>query len=219
METYKHHVFSGIPDMSIFEDFVILEKLGEGTYGVVTKARHRPSGKIVALKKVKLEMEEEGIPATTIREVSLLKRVRHPNVVTLYECIFNVGNLQLVFEFLPKDLHKYLSTVEGALSQEIIRKWMNNLSQDRLLLKQGILHRDLKPQNLLVTEEGSLKIADFGLGREIGVPLFTLTHEVVTLWYRCPEILLGTKKYGVRGHLVHRLHHGGIALPNETGQR
>merc|ERR1719373_272328 len=187
----------GAWDISNYKDYKKMEKLGEGTYGVVCKVKHQPSNTILAFKKVKLELEEEGIPATTIREVSLLKALRHKYIVRMYECLQYNSNLYLVFEFVSMDMQKYLQA-HGPLDQPTIKR----LSLQLLLGLdfchcKGVLHRDLKPQNLLVSESGDLKIADFGLGRDHGVPMETITHEVVTLWYRCPEIILGSKEYSV----------------------
>jgi len=183
-------------DISNYDDYEKLEKLGEGTYGVVSKVRHKPSGIIVAFKKVKLDMEEEGIPATTIREVSLLKTLVHKYIVRLYECIMYKKNLNLVFEFVTMDLQKYIQH-EQPIDLGIIKRMTLQLTSGiDYCHAHGILHRDLKPQNLLVNRQGDIKIADFGLGRDHGVPMSIITHEVVTLWYRCPEILLGCKDYG-----------------------
>lgn len=85
-----------------------LEKLGEGTYGVVHKARDRQTGQIVALKKIRLEKEDDGVPSTAIREISLLKGLRHPNIVSLLEVIYKEDNLYLVFEYLEYDLKKFM---------------------------------------------------------------------------------------------------------------
>ncbi|XP_059822064.1 cyclin-dependent kinase 2-like isoform X2 [Hypanus sabinus] len=122
------------------DNFQKVEKIGEGTYGVVYKAMNKVTGEMVALKKIRLDAEMEGVPSTAIREISLLKELNHQNIVR-------------------------------------------------------VLHRDLKPQNLLINDGGAIKLADFGLARAFGVPVRTYTHEVVTLWYRAPEILMGCKFY------------------------
>jgi len=179
-----------------YSDYDKLEKLGEGTYGVVSKVRHRPSKQIVAFKKVKLEMEEEGVPATTIREIALLKALVHKHIVRLYEFIMHNKNLYLVFEFVQMDMQQYLQ-LKQPIDAAIVKRMSYQLTSGiHFCHSRGVLHRDLKPQNLLVNNEGDLKIADFGLGRDHGVPMSMLTHEVVTLWYRCPEILFGTNVYG-----------------------
>jgi len=180
-----------------FADYEILEKLGEGTYGIVQKAKHIPTGKIVAIKRVKTDTsEDEGIPATTIREVSLLRCLSHPHIIALYACITDINQLFLVFEYMEMDLKKYMET-ENPSQVQIHKMTVALLSGINYCLNNGIYHRDLKPQNILVNKDGKIKIADFGLGREVLLRAAEpITREVVTLWYRCPEILMGVKLYG-----------------------
>ena len=181
-------------------DFIRQEKIGEGTYGVVYKAIDtKHNNRIVALKKIRLESEDEGIPSTTIREISLLKELKDDNIVGLYDIVHSNSNkIYLVFEFLDMDLKKYMESIpEGqGMSKDMVKKFMVQLVRGIFYChSHRVLHRDLKPQNLLIDKEGSLKVADFGLARAFGVPLRAYTHEVVTLWYRAPEILLGGKQY------------------------
>ncbi|KAJ5225852.1 hypothetical protein N7468_007077 [Penicillium chermesinum] len=197
------------------ENYQKIEKIGEGTYGVVYKARElNHPNRIVALKKIRLEAEDEGVPSTAIREISLLKEMQDPNIVQLFNIVHADGHkLYLVFEFLDLDLKKYMealpvseggrgkalpdgSTMTLGLGDAMVKKFMAQLVEGiRYCHSHRILHRDLKPQNLLINREGNLKLADFGLARAFGVPLRTYTHEVVTLWYRSPEILLGGRQY------------------------
>ncbi|KAI8620621.1 kinase-like domain-containing protein, partial [Chytriomyces sp. MP71] len=180
---------------NVAELYEKVEKIGEGTYGVVYKARDRASGTIVALKKIRLETEDEGVPSTAIREISLLKELRHPNIVRLLDIVHNDAKLYLIFEFLDLDLKKYMDSIK-MLSPSLIRSYMLQLVSGMYYCHaHRILHRDLKPQNLLIDQSGVLKLADFGLARAVGIPLRTYTHEVVTLWYRSPEILLGSRHY------------------------
>jgi len=184
-------------NMSRLSDYKKLEKLGEGTYGVVSKAVHIPTGRIVAMKKVKLERDEEGIPATTLREISLLQELQHPNVVSLLGCIYSRESLYLIFEHLTYDLKKFLDHTGKCAPAQVKFIMLELFKGVDFCHRNRFLHRDLKPQNILVSSDGKkIKIADFGLGREHGIPIMPLTHEVVTLWYRCPEILLGAKTYG-----------------------
>lgn len=173
-----------------------LEKVGEGTYGVVYKAQDA-AGEIYALKKIRLEAEDEGIPSTAIREISLLKELKHPNIVRLSDVVHTDRRLTLVFEFLDQDLKKLLDGIsEGGLDPASVQSYLCQLLQGVAFCHQHrVLHRDLKPQNLLINREGALKLADFGLARAFGIPVRAYTHEVVTLWYRAPDVLLGSKKY------------------------
>jgi len=174
-----------------------IQKLGEGTYGVVYQARDLHTGNIVALKKIRLELEDEGVPSTSVREISVLKELQHANIVRLLDVVFTADKLQLVFEFLDQDLKKYIDSVT-AIQPELVQSYMYQivLGLD-FCHSRRILHRDLKPQNLLIDREGTLKIADLGLARAVTIPLRPYTHEVVTLWYRSPEVLLGSKTYGI----------------------
>ncbi|EGD82562.1 CMGC/CDK/CDC2 protein kinase [Salpingoeca rosetta] len=172
-----------------------IEKIGEGTYGTVYKAKLITSGELVALKKIKLETEEEGVPSTAIREISLLKELNHRNVVRLIEVIHSEHDLHLVFEFLDCDLKKHME-VSRQLAPDLVRSYLFQLLKGiEFCHTHRILHRDLKPQNLLIDSDGNIKIADFGLARAFGIPVRAYTHEVVTLWYRAPEILLGARQY------------------------
>jgi serine/threonine protein kinase len=180
------------------ESYQKIEKIGEGSYGIVYKARHKESGTLVALKKIRLESEEEGVPATAIREISLLKELEHDNIVRLLDVINQSSKLYLVFEYLDLDLKRYMESVKqsGGMNSDQIRSYLYQILSGLCFCHQRrILHRDLKPQNLLIDREGILKLADFGLARAFGLPVRTYTHEVVTLWYRAPEILLGSKHY------------------------
>lgn len=190
-------MFSSDGSKTGIENFQKLEKVGEGTYGVVYKARDKSTGEIVALKKVRLESEDEGVPSTSIREISLLRELPHPNIVSLKDVVHQDQKLYLVFEFLDKDLKKYMDGVgKKKMHRMLIKSYMHQLIQGIAFCHlHRVLHRDLKPQNLLIDSKGVLKIADFGLARAFGVPIRTYTHEVVTLWYRAPEILLGGKQY------------------------
>jgi serine/threonine protein kinase len=176
--------------------YLKMEKVGEGTYGVVYKAKDLVTGDIVALKKIRLDAEDEGVPSTAIREISLLKELAHPNIVRLVNVLLIENKLYLVFEFLDKDLRKYSDIVKKNMHKMLIKSYLYQLLKGIYFCHQHrVLHRDLKPQNLLIDRKGNLKIGDFGLARAVGIPIRTYTHEVVTLWYRAPEILLGGRQY------------------------
>eukprot|EP00048_Salpingoeca_helianthica_P010656 m.153189 g.153189 ORF g.153189 m.153189 type:complete len:299 (+) comp15119_c0_seq9:1617-2513(+) len=176
--------------------FERLEKVGEGTYGLVFKVRDTNTDEICAMKKIKLDSEDEGIPATSIREISLLKELSHPNVVALKEIIHSEFKLYLLFEFIDLDLKKHMDSLPGPLSPDTVKSFLRQTLQGiEFCHGRRVLHRDLKPQNLLISRGGEIKLADFGLARAFGVPLRAYTHEIVTLWYRAPEILLGSKQY------------------------
>lgn len=151
------------------------------------------------MKKIKLEMEDEGVPSTALREISLLKTLEHPNIVKLEDVEHSEGRLYLVFEFLDQDLKQYMDSCRPTgMSPRLVKSYLYQLLLGiNFCHSQGIMHRDLKPQNLLINRYGQLKIADFGLARAFAIPMRTYTHEVVTLWYRSPEILLGSRHYSV----------------------
>jgi len=174
-----------------------IEKLGEGTYGLVYKGINNKTKELVALKKIKLGVEEEGVPSTALREISVLKTMNHPNVVKLLDIENCPKSLYLVFEFMNQDLSAYMKA-----HRQISAKQVKSFTQQMLLgieycHKRGVLHRDIKPQNLLVDKDLNLKLADFGLTRVVSIPVQAYTHEVITLWYRAPEILLGGKHYSI----------------------
>ena len=172
--------------------------LGEGTYGKVYKARSVRTGEAVAMKQMKLDAQKEGVPSTAIREIALLKELVHPNVVRILDVFCNPNKLVLVFEFLENDLKKYMKALDGPLSPFTVKHFAYQLCRGvGFCHANRIIHRDLKPQNLLINHRLRLKIADFGLARAFAVPVPAYTHEVVTVWYRPPEILLGAKLYSV----------------------
>ncbi|XP_077013677.1 cyclin-dependent kinase 18 isoform X2 [Tamandua tetradactyla] len=177
------------------ETYVKLDKLGEGTYATVFKGRSKLTENLVALKEIRLE-HEEGAPCTAIREVSLLRNLKHANIVTLHDLIHTERSLTLVFEYLDSDLKQYLDHCGSLMSMHNVKIFMFQLLRGLAYChRRKILHRDLKPQNLLINEKGELKLADFGLARAKSVPTKTYSNEVVTLWYRPPDVLLGSTEY------------------------
>ncbi|XP_040566299.1 cyclin-dependent kinase 5 homolog isoform X2 [Lepeophtheirus salmonis] len=177
------------------DTYTKLDKLGEGTYASVFRGKSRLTDNLVALKEIRLE-HEEGAPCTAIREVSLLKDLKHNNIVTLHDIVHTETSLTLVFEYLEKDLKQYMDDYGGFLNLNNVKLLMYQLVRGiSYCHARRILHRDLKPQNLLINDLGELKLADFGLARAKSVPTKTYSHEVVTLWYRPPDVLLGSTEY------------------------
>jgi len=181
--------------------YEVSDPLGKGGYATVYKGRCTSTGRLVALKKTKPDSEEEGVPCTSIREVAVLKELSHPHVIELLDVFCSPRKMILVFEFLPTDLKKYIRTRGRPLEPATVQSLSFQLCRGvEYCHANRVLHRDLKPQNLLVDSIDSLprlKIADFGLARAYTLPMPKYTHEVVTLWYRPPEILLGSQLYNV----------------------
>eukprot|EP00730_Choanoeca_flexa_P013572 TRINITY_DN5465_c0_g1_i1.p1 TRINITY_DN5465_c0_g1~~TRINITY_DN5465_c0_g1_i1.p1 ORF type:complete len:311 (+),score=56.94 TRINITY_DN5465_c0_g1_i1:98-1030(+) len=176
--------------------YVKIEKLGEGTYGVVYKARDKTDSQIVALKRIGLDSQAEGVPSNAVREISLLKALHHPNIVRLYDVLHSEHKLTMVFEYCDQDLKKYLDSCRAPPEPATVQSFMYQLLQGLgYCHEMRVLHRDLKPQNLLINKKGQLKLADFGLARPYGIPIKSYSHEVVTLWYRPPDVLLGSTDY------------------------
>ncbi|XP_069790468.1 cyclin-dependent kinase 15 isoform X4 [Narcine bancroftii] len=175
--------------------YLNLEKLGEGSYSTVYKGISRINGNLVALKVIKMQ-EEEGVPFTAIREASLLKGLKHSNIVLLHDIIHTQENLTFVFEYVQTDLAQYMTQHPGGLHTNNVKLFLFQLLRGLAYIHRcHILHRDLKPQNLLISCVGELKLADFGLARAKSVPSQTYSSQVVTLWYRPPDVLLGATDY------------------------
>mmetsp|Transcript_10166 Transcript_10166/g.15892 ORF Transcript_10166/g.15892 Transcript_10166/m.15892 type:complete len:313 (-) Transcript_10166:2557-3495(-) len=187
------------------ENYKRTEILGQGAYGKVYKGQDLRSGETVALKRALTTNEDEGIPPTTLREISILRAVSECEyIVKLLDIVkarTKTGRfvLYIVFQFLDSDLKAFMNKnygkgnkIEFNLSKELIFQLLMGI---QFCHDQGIMHRDLKPQNLLIQKGKRLKIGDFGLSRNYNIPIGRYTHEVVTLWYRAPEILLGAKCY------------------------
>lgn len=174
-----------------------LEKIGEGTYGTVFKAKNKESQEIVALKRVRLDDDDEGVPSSALREICLLKELNHRNIVRLHDVLHSDRKLTLVFEHCDQDLKKYFDTLNGEIDPDVVKSFMFQLLRGLSYChSRNILHRDLKPQNLLINNKtGELKLADFGLARAFGIPVRCYSAEVVTLWYRPPDVLFGAKLY------------------------
>lgn len=183
-------------DFEISSNFSMLEKIGEGTYGTVYKAICHSTGERVAIKKIKILYEEDGVPSTALREISLLKELKHINVIRLDNVYCSRQSLFLVFECLDMDLRVYLKRY-GPFMEKALRSGVLQCFRGiDFCHGHRVLHRDLKPQNVLIDVKSMrLVLADFGLARNFSVPLKAYTHEVVTLWYRAPEVLLGQKRY------------------------
>jgi serine/threonine protein kinase len=199
------------------ESMRIDKKVGIGMYGDVFRAIDAKNGSseggLVALKKIKMERETQGFPVTALREIKILSNLNHTNVVYLKEVIacsgeetepsvlnkqFTIGDVFMVFEYVDCDLSALLKWSHFDFTPEIVKSFMYQLLNGlKYLHDNHILHRDIKGANLLITRNHVLKIADLGLARYMPTSTqYKLTNPVVTLWYRAPEVILGSKLYG-----------------------
>ncbi|KAI8920202.1 kinase-like domain-containing protein [Powellomyces hirtus] len=196
--------YTGTYDIDEFENN---ERIGQGTFGEVTIATHNATGKKVALKRIIVHKEKEGLPITSIREILILKAMKHPNVIPFDGMAFGKANdedeyepatLYMVFPYMHHDLFGLLKNPLVTLQPNQIKAFAKQLLEGLAYLhKNELLHRDLKSANILIDNAGNVKIGDFGLARR-HVPEespSSLTPTVVTLWYRPPEILLEEQKY------------------------
>ncbi|XP_049418269.1 cyclin-dependent kinase 12 isoform X3 [Epinephelus fuscoguttatus] len=189
------------------DKFDIIGIIGEGTYGQVYKAKDKDTGELVALKKVRLDNEKEGFPITAIREIKILRQLKHRSVVNMKEIVTDKqdaldfkkdkGAFYLVFEYMDHDLMGLLESGLVQFSHEHVRSFMRQLMEGLdYCHKNNFLHRDIKCSNILLNNRGQIKLADFGLARlynsEESRPY---TNKVITLWYRPPELLLGEERY------------------------
>lgn len=182
-----------------------INKIGKGTFGEVFRARHKGTQKEVALKKILMDNEQEGFPITAIREIKLLRSYKDENVVNLIEVCRSSTEVNgkaisyLVFDFCHHDLAGLIQEAHDKIKllpiiKCIVRQLLNGLHR---LHTNKIIHRDMKSSNILITKNGELKIADFGLARPYSIEAASrkYTNRVVTLWYRPPELLLGERNY------------------------
>ncbi|NXU08619.1 CDK15 kinase, partial [Pardalotus punctatus] len=174
--------------------YVHLDMLCEGSCATVYKGISRINSQLVALKAIKLEAEERVL-FTAIWEASL-KCLKHANIVLLHDIIQTKETLTFVLEYMHTDLAQYMGQHPGGLHLCNVMLFMFQLLHGLACIhQQHILHRDLKPQNLLISCLGELKLADFGLACSQSIPRQTYSSEVVTLWYCPPDVLLGATAY------------------------
>jgi cyclin-dependent kinase-like len=181
--------------------YEVLGIVGEGAYGVVYKCKNKETNKFVAIKKFK-ETEDELVQKTMKRELAMLQMLKHENVVEFQEAFVSKGNFFLVFEYVEKNLLEVLEESPKGLSPKLIRYFVFQMCKAvSYLHKNNMIHRDVKPENLLIDENLNLKLCDFGFARKVKLNrqnnnIDTMTDYVATRWYRSPELLLSGGIYG-----------------------
>ncbi|BES97428.1 kinase 4 [Nesidiocoris tenuis] len=197
----RNSMFDEDPLVSSSEHYVALGRIGNGAYGTVYKARSTHDGAIVALKKIRIHLTEDGFPTSTLREIATLKQIdqfEHPNIIRLLDICHGQGlneqlMLYLVFEHIDQDMASYMERHKppnAGIPKHTVKNFMHQIFYAiDFLHSHRIMHRDLKPQNILITNNGVVKLADFGLAKTYCFYM-RLTSTVVTLWYRSPEVLL-----------------------------
>ncbi|KAG6857099.1 hypothetical protein H0H87_009660 [Tephrocybe sp. NHM501043] len=195
-------------------DYDVTTKLGEGTFGEVHKAIQKKTHRVVALKRILMHNEKEGMPVTALREIKILKALNHPSIVDILD-MFVVRSsakdplsVYMVFPYMDHDLAGLLENDRVKLVPSQIKLYMKQLLEGtEYMHRNHILHRDMKAANLLISNTGELRIADFGLARSYDTSVSRTmkdgqlkerryTNCVVTRWYRPPELLLGARQYG-----------------------
>ena len=187
--------------MKMHKKYEVLGVVGEGAYGIVYKCRNKETDKYVAIKKFK-EIEDKLVQKTMKRELKMLQMLKHENVVDFQEAFIYKENLFLVFEYVEKNLLEVLEKYPEGLNPKLIRSFVFQMCKAvHYLHTKNIIHRDVKPENLLVDENMNLKLCDFGFARKISLNdennnVDAMTDYVATRWYRSPELLLSNGIYG-----------------------
>ncbi|XP_015921945.2 cyclin-dependent kinase-like 4 isoform X2 [Parasteatoda tepidariorum] len=178
------------------ERYEKISKIGEGSYGVVFKCRNRENGQLVAIKKYVETEDDPLIKKIALREIRMLKQLKHPNLVNLIEVFRRKRKLHMVFEYCEHTvldiLEKHPNGVPASLTKRIL--WQT-LQAINFCHQHNCIHRDVKPENILLTRDGIVKLCDFGFARNLS-PGENYTDYVATRWYRAPELLVGDTHYG-----------------------
>ncbi|EPY87224.1 hypothetical protein CB1_000260005 [Camelus ferus] len=179
------------------EKYENLGLVGEGSYGMVMKCRNKDSGRIVAIKKFLESDDDKMVKKIAMREIKLLKQLRHENLVNLLEVCKKKKRWYLVFEFVDHTVLDDLELFPNGLDYQVVRKYLFQIiSGIGFCHSHNIIHRDIKPENILVSQSGVVKLCDFGFARTLAAPGEVYTDYVATRWYRAPELLVGDVKYG-----------------------
>ena len=176
------------------ENYQLIEKISEGSSGVVSKAQHLLTSRIVAIKKIRLRRLEDGLPKVAIREITALQQFEHQNIVQLLDVFGHGSSVVLVFECMMTDLHEVMRNMLHPFTEPQIRYILREILRGlQYIHKLNFMHRDMKPANILIGGNGEVKLGDFGLCRStLEQPI---SNEVATRWYRAPELLLGSRSY------------------------
>ena len=195
----------------LWKDYKRIAKVGEGAFAEVYKAKHRASGQVVAVKTIRIVTmrKHDGFDVSAINEIRMLQDLRHENVVTLYEVVAAGPEIALILDFLQTDLEHVIKDRDPAKNQNSFDAFIVQITPEDIkaymqMLLSGvaachsrfIMHRDLKPGNLLLSDEGILKLGDFGWARTFGSPDKRFSPEAITRWYKPLELLLGSDQYG-----------------------
>ncbi|NWT26509.1 CDKL2 protein, partial [Cardinalis cardinalis] len=179
------------------DKYQVLGLVGEGSYGMVTKCRNRESGQIVAVKKFLESDDDAAVRKIALREIKLLKQLRHENLVNLLDVCKRKKRWYLVFEFVDHTVLDDLEDSPNGLDFERVRKYLFQIMRAIAFChSHNIIHRDIKPENILVSQSGVVKLCDFGFARPLAASGEAYTDYVATRWYRAPELLVGDSKYG-----------------------
>ncbi|XP_051026612.1 cyclin-dependent kinase-like 2 [Acomys russatus] len=179
------------------EKYENLGLVGEGSYGMVMKCRNKDSGRIVAIKKFLESDDDKMVKKIAMREIKLLKQLRHENLVNLLEVCKKKKRWYLVFEFVDHTILDDLKLFPNGLDYQVVQKYLFQIINGiGFCHSHNIIHRDIKPENILVSQSGVIKLCDFGFARTLAAPGEVYTDYVATRWYRAPELLVGDVKYG-----------------------
>ncbi|NXX29506.1 CDKL2 protein, partial [Nicator chloris] len=179
------------------DKYRVLGLVGEGSYGLVTKCRNRENGQIVAVKKFLESADDAAVKKIALREIKLLKQLRHENLVNLLDVCKRKKRWYLVFEFVDHTVLDDLEASPGGLDYDRVRKYLFQIMRGIAFChSHNIIHRDIKPENILVSQSGVVKLCDFGFARPLAASGEVYTDYVATRWYRAPELLVGDSKYG-----------------------
>jgi serine/threonine protein kinase len=178
------------------EKYQMIGSIGRGRFGTIYLARNLENQEKVAIKKIRFAEEENGIPSVRIREISINKILKHPNIVNLLDIITKEYKILLVFEHLDYDLKTYLQYIIGEIDQNTVKYIIFQILEGiNYCHSRSVLHRDLKPDHIVIDKNLNVKLINFSLARTFGVPEKLFTLEIQSLWYKAPEILFGQREY------------------------